>query len=74
MGFIYLSYHSKNEINIEFFINEVQMSMVGHMGLVQVCGRCNEEMVLVEGDTIFGDKWYHKNCWESITKTMECKQ
>jgi len=44
------------------------------MGLVQVCGRCNKEMHLVEGSTIFGDKWYHKDCWESITKIEECKQ
>ena len=39
---------------------------MGSMGLVQVCGLCNKDMILVEGDTIFGEKWYHKDCWQSI--------
>jgi len=32
--------------------------------LVQTCGLCNKEMPLVEGDIIFGDKWFHKDCWK----------
>lgn len=34
--------------------------------LVQICSFCNEEMELVEGATIYGDKWYHGECWNVI--------
>ncbi|MDE1765327.1 MAG: hypothetical protein KGI27_03515 [Thaumarchaeota archaeon] len=26
------------------------------------CSLCNTEMRFVEGDVIFGDKWFHKDC------------
>jgi len=26
------------------------------------CCSCGKEMQFAEGDVIFGDKWYHKNC------------
>ena len=26
------------------------------------CAYCNEEMRFTEGDIIFGEKWYHKDC------------
>ena len=26
------------------------------------CSFCGKEMQFAEGDVIFGDKWYHKNC------------
>jgi hypothetical protein len=31
--------------------------------LVQKCSSCGREMVLGEGDTLFGDKWFHGLCW-----------
>ena len=34
--------------------------------LVQICFLCNKEMILAEGATIYGEKWYHKDCWQSI--------
>ena len=27
-----------------------------------LCSFCCKEMQLVEGDIIFGEKWYHKDC------------
>lgn len=36
--------------------------------LVQTCSLCNEEMELVEGTTIYGNKWYHANCWNLVKK------
>jgi len=45
--------------------------------LEQICGLCNKEMTLVEGDSIFGEKWYHHDCWGLIAKREEeskCKQ
>ena len=26
------------------------------------CSFCNTEMRFVEGDVIFGEKWFHKDC------------
>jgi hypothetical protein len=26
------------------------------------CDICNKKMQFVEGDVIFGEKWYHKDC------------
>lgn len=36
--------------------------------LVQTCSLCNEEMELVEGTTIYGNKWYHADCWDLVKK------
>lgn len=36
------------------------------------CSLCGKEMQLVEGDTIFGDKWFHNNCWKMFSKKEEC--
>ena len=27
-----------------------------------LCSLCKTEMRFVEGDVIFGDKWFHKDC------------
>ncbi len=32
---------------------------------VPKCTLCNEEMQFVEGDIIYGDKWYHDSCWDN---------
>ncbi|HSB56903.1 MAG TPA: potassium transporter TrkA [Nitrosopumilaceae archaeon] len=34
----------------------------------QTCSVCNERMELEEGDTICGNKWYHKECWNLMNK------
>lgn len=34
--------------------------------LVQICSLCNEEMELVAGATIYGNKWYHADCWNLV--------
>ena len=31
-----------------------------------LCSVCTKEMKFVSGDTIYGDKWYHKDCAQSI--------
>lgn len=36
--------------------------------LVQTCSLCGEEMELVEGTTIYGNKWYHADCWKLVKK------
>ena len=30
------------------------------------CSHCSKEIELIEGDVIFGEKWYHHLCWQSI--------
>ena len=34
--------------------------------LLQTCSHCNKKMELVEGDVIYGDKWFHSICWKVI--------
>ena len=41
--------------------------------LVQKCSLCDKIMELREGDTIYGNKWYHENCW-NLVKNGECAQ
>ena len=36
--------------------------------LVQNCEVCHIEMQLVAGSVTFGGKWYHKDCYDSISK------
>ncbi len=36
--------------------------------LVPRCFSCKEEMQFVEGDVIYGDKWYHHSCWADLEK------
>jgi hypothetical protein len=35
----------------------------GPMGLVQKCSSCGRTMVIGEGDTLFGERWFHGVCW-----------
>jgi hypothetical protein len=36
----------------------------GPMGfLVQKCSSCGRTMMLGEGDTLFGERWFHGVCW-----------
>jgi hypothetical protein len=36
--------------------------------LIPRCFACKEEMHFVEGDIIYGDKWYHDSCWKDVEK------
>jgi hypothetical protein len=31
--------------------------------LVQKCSSCGRSMMLGEGDTLFGERWFHGVCW-----------
>ncbi|HYR04543.1 MAG TPA: hypothetical protein VEO75_04065 [Nitrososphaerales archaeon] len=36
----------------------------GPMGfLVQKCSSCGRTMMLGEGDTLYGERWFHGVCW-----------
>jgi len=34
--------------------------------LLQICEYCKKNMELVEGDIIYGNRWYHKDCFSFI--------
>lgn len=38
--------------------------------LVQSCSLCQGEIMLDVGDIIYGEKWYHGECWELIEKKV----
>jgi len=37
---------------------------------VPICSMCKNEMQFLEGDVIYGDKWYHNSCWNEIQKMV----
>jgi len=34
--------------------------------LLRTCKYCNVEFLLGPGDTLYGDQWYHGNCWDKL--------
>jgi hypothetical protein len=32
--------------------------------MVHKCAICDGKVELIAGNVIFGDKWYHRSCWE----------
>lgn len=44
----------------------LQFQIVLNHFLIQTCSHCNKKMELVEGDVIYGDKWFHGLCWKLI--------
>lgn len=59
--------------NFQLSADSIGTTMKTQNFLVQKCSLCNEAMELVEGDTIYGDRWYHGNCW-NLMKKGECMQ
>ena len=41
----------------------------GNMPIQICCTLCKEELELVEGDTVCGNEWYHKDCWKRVNET-----
>ena len=37
-------------------------------GIVQ-CFLCRQETAIKEGTIIFGDRWFHENCWKKYEDT-----
>jgi hypothetical protein len=63
---------SKMDTATELHVHDISPSQMDntpktdHNFLIQKCSYCNEEMELVAGSVIFGDKWYHSSCWKSL--------
>lgn len=54
-------------------ITENESSANGIRGqnyLVQTCSLCQGEIMLDVGDIIYGEKWYHSECWELIEEKV----
>jgi hypothetical protein len=34
--------------------------------LLRECRDCGEEISLGAGDVLYGDRWYHGNCWDKM--------
>ena len=41
--------------------------------LLVKCNLCAKDMMLTEGSVIFGNKWYHENCFSNISKSISAK-
>ena len=43
--------------------------------LLVKCNLCTKDMILTEGSIIFGNKWYHENCFSNIfiSKSISAK-
>jgi hypothetical protein len=42
------------------------MMKITHEIKMPLCSACSKEMKFDSGDTIYGDKWYHKDCVQLI--------
>src|SRR3989337_1995745 len=38
---------------------------------IQICNLCKKELELVEGDTVCGNQWYHKDCWKRMNEVNQ---
>lgn len=43
--------------------------IIPHNYLIQICEYCKKELQLSEGDIIYGNKWYHKDCFNGLSKS-----
>ena len=41
--------------------------------LLVKCNLCVKDMMLTEGSIIFGNKWYHENCFSNVSKSISVK-
>ena len=44
-------------------LESLQFQITQNHFLLQTCSHCNKKMELVEGDVIYGDRWFHNICW-----------
>ena len=42
--------------------------------LLVKCTLCAKDMILTEGSVIFGNKWYHENCFSNLNSADFCKR
>jgi hypothetical protein len=50
--------------------NQVEQIRV-HNYLLQTCTYCKKELQLSEGDIIYGNKWYHKDCFNGLSQSSK---
>ena len=48
------------------------MKFKSHMMFSSIihCHICDKPMHFVEGDIIFGEKWYHNDCWKLVRENV----
>ena len=42
-----------------------------HNYLIQTCEHCKKKLQLSEGDIIYGNKWYHKDCFDGLSQSSK---
>lgn len=53
----------------EFFGMHSVLAVSEH-NMAPCCISCGKKMELVEGDIIYGEHWYHGNCWKVTNKQL----
>jgi len=33
--------------------------------IIQICAKCNNEVILTDGTITYDGKWFHNHCWQS---------
>ena len=49
-------------MHIENHVEQIR----AHNYLLQICTCCKKELQLSEGDIIYGNNWYHKDCFNGL--------
>ena len=48
------------------FFNKNSVFVGPEHHIMPCCASCGKQMDLVEGDIIYGEHWYHGNCWKTV--------
>jgi len=48
------------------FFNKSSVFVRPEHHMMPCCASCEKQMELVEGDIIYGEHWYHGNCWKTV--------
>ncbi len=54
-----------NEMKLLSNTSEIPSTFASRHHMNTICTNCGKEMEFVEGDVIYGENWYHGNCWKS---------
>lgn len=55
---------NKHETENQLVEHSTIVSMSTKLCMIEKCSECNDEVELVSGAVIYGDKWFHNSCWK----------
>lgn len=60
------NFESEEPNDLHEFFETHSVSVATEHKMTPSCTSCRKPIDLVEGDIIYGEDWYHGNCWKAI--------